>query len=272
MRLSIGMPGETRQDREFTETISREKNLGKGAGKWDKCLYPPDALKPIKELDGQIRRFHDSFTVPFDKGIGILPASLIEDYGERMRGYCDMRDQLVQIHYVQKYDEFVEWAREKHNGTFNPALYPGAQAMLEKFYIKTQPIPVPNSTHFESTVASLLGTDTDSIDQRVRDAEVEGQKEVMRRLIEPIKRVLDTCTKDNPVIRKNSNMLSSIKEISELAPKLNLAGDPDIDAFAAELKQFEMFDLDELKENKGSREEAAKRAAELMKRMEGYAA
>ena len=58
MRLSIGLPGEARQDSGLTDDVKREHALGSGAGKWIKSLFPPEALQKIKKLDNEARAYH----------------------------------------------------------------------------------------------------------------------------------------------------------------------------------------------------------------------
>jgi hypothetical protein len=272
MRLTLGMPGETRTDRDFTDKVITEKGMGVKSGKWNKSLYPDKALKQIKKLDGEIRKYHNAVTLPFDSGIGILPCALIQEYSDRMRDFAAKRKVLVKSDFLDRYDEWVEWARVAHNGTFDPELYPGVDEIREKFYMETSPIPIPDCTHYEDTVASLLGTDLDSINRKVEDAGKEAQRELMRRLIEPVKklssRMVEIMDQANPIVYES--LTGNIKDISELAPKLNLSGDPAIDQFAKDMKQLSLFTKEEIKSSKAARIEARDKADAMLTRLEGY--
>lgn len=274
MRLSIGLPGENRQDRDITEKTKSAEHLGTNAGKWIKNLFPPEALAPLKKLDGEARAYHAAVTLPFDAGVGILPAALILEYAERMREFASKRQNLIQAHFVPKYPEFIEWARKEHNGSFDASLYPAVETMLEKFYFKTEPLPVPDAVHFENTVASLLGTDVDSVNARVQDATKEAQRELLRRMIEPVKAMAAKLAekpkegKESPIFR--DTLVTNLREIVDLAPKLNITGDAQIDAFVAEMKPLVAVGPQELRENASVRGYAASKAAEVLKKLEGY--
>jgi hypothetical protein len=268
MRLSLGLPGEQRNDRSLTEKVKSEHGLGLRAGKWDKFIYPTEALLPIKQLDSKARAYHDAVTLPFDSGVGILPGALIMEYGERMRDFCDQRKHLVQSHFLNQYDRWIEWAKTEHNGSFDASLYPGASVIAAKFYFRTEPLPVPDGTHFSNTMASLLGTDTEAVNRRVADAGKEAQRELLRRMIEPVAHMAKTLSKEEP--RIFDTLISNIEDIVRVAPALNLSGDPQIDAFTKEMKALAVVKPDHLRESKEARAMCATRAAEVFQRLSAY--
>lgn len=266
MRLSIGSPGTQRTDRATSAQVKTSHHLGQNSGKWVKELYPPHAMAEIRKLDGAASKYHNAVTLPFDTGCGILPAALIMEYGAKMREFKGKREVLINL-FAGHYPEFIEWAKVEHNGTFDAAEYPPISEVLEKFYFKTEPIPVPDSCHFESTVTSLLGVDAESVTQRVRDASLEAQKELLRRMIEPVAHMARTLAKDAPKIFDTLTL--NILDISKLVPKLNLAGDEQLNQFADEMKDLASYKREDLKKDM-FKLEARKVAENMLARLEGY--
>ena len=284
MRLSIGMPGEQRQDNPLTEAVKSEHTMGARSGRWIKALYPPEAFKPVKEIDGQSRKYHDSVTIPFDNGIGILPAALIMEYADKMREFASKRQYAVDAHFLSNPQQWIDWAVKEHNGTFDPDQYPGCtktasgivldadafrSAMKEKFYFRTEPLPVPDGAHFAHTVSSLLGTDVDAVNQRVAEAAKEAQKELLRRMIAPVKHMATVLSKEEP--RIFDSLIGNIEDIARVAPALNMSGDPVIDAFVTDLKKLTTYHPDHLRGNKTIRSGAQEQAAAVLKKLSGYA-
>ena len=267
MRLSIGMPGRNRQDKQVTEEVKADKGLGSHAGRWVKELFPSEALEPIQKIDGEARSYHDKVTLPFDAGIGILPLGLVMEYGDKMREFLGRRQAVVQNHFLAKWDKWVEWARTQHNGTFDESLYDKAEA-AEKFYFRTEPLPVPDSTHFEDSASQLLGVDAVSVDNRVASAAKEAQRELLKRMMDPVSHIVKTLSKEKP--RIFDSLIGNVEEIAGLAPKLNLSGDPAIDEFSIELSKLARYSADGLRVSEGTRTEARKSAEALLKRLEGY--
>ncbi len=300
MRFSAGLPGKHRGDKKTTAEVKAEKNLGKDSGKWVKDLYPEHALKALSQKQGEARAYHDSVTLPFGvkgddagddsktpaiAGIGILPAALIMEYGDKMRVFRDEVQSLLESGFLANPEQWISWARQEHNGTFDPANYPGCSAdafdadkfrevMRKKVYLRTEPLPVPDAEHFSAMVGSLLGTDVESVNIRVRDSATEAARELMRRLTEPVRAMAVKLAeapkegKDCPIFR--DTLVGNIQDIAKLAPVLNLTGDAQIDAFTKEVEALTRYSPDVLRSDEFTRKEAARKADEIAKRMSSY--
>jgi hypothetical protein len=274
MRLSAGLPGKNRTDKGLTETVKGEHGLGTKSGRWIKTKYPDWALEPLEKLVTEARAYHAAVTLPFDNGIGILPAALIKEYGDKMRQFRGQFENLRDSHFVPKYPDMIEWARLEHNGTFDPTDYPPVEDLLGSFYFKTEPLPVPDAQHFEGTMSSLLGVDAEGVNIRVQDAMVQAQRELMRRMIEPV-RAMATKLAEQPKEGKDDivfrdTLVGNVQAIAELVPKLNIAGDAQVDKFAAEMLALARYAPEVLRKDKATRKEAADKAADTMKRLSGY--
>lgn len=284
MRLSLGLPGQERQDKQLSADVKSEHSLGQNAGKWVKALYPPEALAKIKQLDGKAEKYHKTLTLPFDEGVGILPAGLITEYADKMRQFKGERDALIDDTFLSDPEKWVAWAHANHNGTFDAALYPGCTMnssgnwtldadvfrteMRKRFYFRTEPVPVPDSAHFENNVKSLLGLDADSVNIRIEDAAKEAQAELLKRLMEPVQYMAETLSKEKPRIFET--MVTKIEDIIGLAPKLNLAGDPAIDNFCREMQKLVRYNADTLRDSDRTRKEIGAEAKALMDKLAGY--
>lgn len=306
MRFSAGLPGQSRKDKRTTAEVKVSKGLGEHSGKWIKDLWPEDALKPIKTKVNEARDYHNTVTLPFGvkgddaseesatpaiAGIGILPAALIVEYGDKMRQFKGELEVLVEK-FLENPQQWIDWAITNHNGTFDHTNYPGCsedtrwidsdefrRVMRKKFYLRTEPLPVPNANQFTEQLHSLLGTDADSVDLRVRDAHIEAQRELLRRMIEPVKAMADKLT-EVPKVGKNGKvrddivfrdtLVSNIKDIAALVPKLNLSGDSQIDGFAADMAKLGDVDPEKLRDDTAVRSQAAQQADEMFKRLSSY--
>jgi hypothetical protein len=274
MRMSAGLPGKNRTDKALSASVKADHGLGVKSGRWIKTKYPDWALEPLEKLVTEARAYHAAVTLPFDNGIGILPAALIKEYGDKMRQFKGQFENLVQSHFVPKYPEMIDWAKAEHNGTFDASDYPAVESLLEAFYFKTEPLPVPDAGHFTGTMSSLLGVDAEGVNIRVADAMTEAQRELMRRMIEPVSAMAaklaeapkagkeDICFRDS--------LIGNVQQIAEMVPKLNICGDAALDAFAAEMLALTRYTPSVLRDDKATRSEAAKLADALTKRLSGY--
>jgi len=204
MRFSAGLPGQHRKDKKTTSEVKASKGLGANAGKWITDLYPDGALDAVKSKQGEARAYHDKVTFPFGcrsddtegatpaiAGIGILPAAMILEYGDKMRQFAGEINFLVD-EFLANPQQWVDWAIAEHNGTFEPKNYPGClrdsagviqfdadtfrKEMKKRFYLRSEPLPVPDAEQFSANVTALLGTDAETVNLRVRDAGIEAQR------------------------------------------------------------------------------------------------
>jgi hypothetical protein len=289
MAFSAGCPGNSRTDHAVTRKIKAEQKLGSHAGNWGSTLYPENALKLVNRKINEARNYHNAVTLRFADGVGILPAALIVEYGNRMRQFKGELDNLMKTTFLHEPKRWIDWARKEHNGNFNPDFYPGCESVLvgdkmeivfneevfkeemtKKFYLNCDPMPVPDAAHFVGTVASLLGTDLQSVSNRVEDATRDAVKKLFVRMIEPVAHMVETLGKESPRIFET--LTGNIKEIAELAPKLNIMDDPEVNEAAASLKQLaDQWNAESLRKGDEKVKLQAKEDAEaVLKRLSGY--
>lgn len=315
MKFSGGVPGTSRKDKRTTEEVKVTKHLGKDAGKWIADLYPPEVLDPVKKKIAEARTFHAKVTFPFGvapdeseagednkapapiAGIGILPAAMIQEYTDTMRQFSGELAKLADD-FLQDPQKYVDWAMLQHNGTFDPKNYPGCtrlqsgevvldvgkfrEVMRKRIYLRTEPLPVPDSEQFSAGVMSLLGVDAQSVDLRVRDAGKEAQRELLARMQDPVLHMASklagvTCNcracKGRPAKTGafRDTLVQNIRDIASLVPKLNLDDDPNLNGFAQEMQAaLGSYEADSLRDDESKRKEAADKAQALFKKMSGY--
>lgn len=78
MRFSAGLPGEQRQDQGVTADVKRDKQLGERAGKWEKFLYPPEALM-AEVLSRKNPRIYETLTGNIREICRVAPALNMAD-------------------------------------------------------------------------------------------------------------------------------------------------------------------------------------------------
>lgn len=280
VRFSAGVPGEEREDHRVSNEIKVQKNLGEDAGKWEKRLWPKDALKNVKAKINEARTYVGKMTVPFDTGTGILPSARVVEFKAKLNEFDEQVRVLAEQEFLADPEKWIDWARNAHNGTFEPDNYPGCQSdgsfdpdvfrtvMRRKFYLRTTLMPVPNSTHYSETVSLVLGQDADSIDQRVAEASIEAQRELLKRLITPVQHMARKLSEDKPRIYET--LIGNVKEIAEIARDLNVSGNPEIASFVGEVEALARYSTEVLRESSVTRAEAQKAAQATLDRLSGY--
>lgn len=271
VKLSIGLPGNTRKDPKLTGDVQREHKLSEKSGRWLKQLYPDEALDPLHKLVTEARAWHYLHSLPWaDEGWRILPTEHYFEYAEMMRSYRERFEDLSQAHFLAKYDDWVAWALQAHNGTMDHRDYPGAEAVKHKFAFKVDHQPVPCGADFRvQFAAEEMDSLRQQVDSRVALAAEEARKDLWQRLIEPVRNMVERLKDPKATFR--DTLVGNLREIVGLIPALNVTEDQTLIAFRAEVQQeLCKHGPDTLRDSPPTRSEVAAKAAAILSRMEGY--
>lgn len=304
MRASFTLCSKHRKDKAVTAEVTAQKGIQPGTGSWNKDLYPKGSLDAIASKQNEARAYHTRTTLPFGTasededgatdavgGIGILPAALVVEYGEKMRQFSGELAKL-RDDFCARAEEWVKWAMMAHNGTFEPANYPGCEILPDgtpkvdlavfrdkvgrKIGMKWEVVPFAHTgaAGIADKLAAVLGVDPASVDVRVADAERQARVDLMARLMAPVaemaKKLVEQpkAGKDDIIFR--DTLVGNIADICKLAPALNMTGDAEIDRLVGEVEKLTRYAPDTLRADKTTRAEAANLAAETLKRLSGY--
>ena len=234
--LGISSFAPRKTDKRVTSEVLNQHGAGHDAGRWIKNLLPEAALRPIGELDSEIRRFHYQRTLPWtDDGRRILPTSAFDEYMTQMRAFRSAREARVKS-FLDNYDRYVHEAKRILNGTFEQADYPDRYTAQRRFSFRLDSVPIPSETDFRVT---LSDGDMDDLRQSVRSqverAEQLARNDLLLRLSEPLTHMVNRLGDGSAVFR--DSLVENLREIAALIPSLNVTGDPRIEALRAEITE-----------------------------------
>lgn len=269
VRLSIGLPGFSRQDKPLTERVKSNEGMGKESGKWQKQLYPASATEPLTQYQGKVRTWFSATTLIWpDEGWALLPTAKLFEFTEKMREFRN-EFECVKGAFLFSYYDYVEWAKIQHNGSFDPANYPGRELIGEKFRFRTETRPIPDSGDYVDEVSQLLGNSAQEVDEAIKAATDEAHKDLWRRVLEPLKHMATTLADGKAIFR--DSLVGNIREIIHEIPLLNVCDDPVLSGTAGQIGDLlNGISAQTLRDDKFTRAEVAGKAAEIANRMSSY--
>lgn len=285
--VSISAWSGYKYDREASEEIAEIHGADKDSGRFNKRLLPRKELEEITKLIGRARRDHEFVTLPWsDNGYRVLPAAAYMDHTQTMRGHAAEFNAAIS-RFLAKFEELVT-SQSRLGTLFKLEDYPGMrdengklclsfpEELRSRFSFDTKVLPLPNADDFR---VSMGDQDRERIKRQIAESIQAslrvGTHELWQRLYKVVSHLSGrmaeyNAAEDGSKPRLYDSMITNIVEIVDVLPKLNIAGDTELDRMAAEVRRSLVVDPQELRKSETVRSETAKAAGNIAQRMAAY--
>jgi len=268
--LHIRAPGNSRLDKNVTDTANRHYQASDDAGKYSKQLLDRSVLKPIRDIDTATRKYHYANTSPWlDDGTRLLASKHYLEYTKAMRDFRNQRDAAI-TEFMTNYPDHINEAKQRLGNMYNPDEYLTPADIQAKFSFEVNVRPVPQAEDFRVDIADgELNRIREEIAEENNKAQQLIMKDLWQRLHIAVERIVETLNDPDKIFR--NSMMSNLVDLVKLLPKLNITDDPTLEAMRREIEDklcsVEIYHLREVPE---VRAETAAEAAKIMERMAGY--
>jgi len=270
VRVSISQWTARRHDAQATREVIENHGARSDAGRFNKALVDPEALRPVQKIANEARTFHYAQTLPWgDDDARILPAENYLEYTRALRDLGATFDQAARD-FAGQYPELIERARVALNGLFRADDYPAAGDILRRFSFSVSVSPLPDAADFRVS----LGTEETArvrtqIEKDTQAAVAGAMRDLWERLRDVIRHAAERLRDRDAIFR--DSLLKNIAELCALIPRLNLTGDPAL-AELAELaaRTLGAQDPEDLRRSELARSLAAKDADAILAKMAAY--
>ena len=270
IKLSISQWTGQKKDKKITKETNTFYGAEQTAGYYSKALIAKSAVQQIQKIVGAVRTFHYANTLPWgDNNERLLPSKNYFGYTAKMREFSHQFNQSVHD-FIAVYPSYIESAKVRLNGMFNPIDYPAADCLREKFHFATEVTPVPDAADFRVDLAQdEVENIRADIEQQIRKSQAEAMNELWQRLYDVVQKMADKLVEKDGVFR--NSLVGNIQELTTLLPKLNVADDKDLARLCKDVEQkLCRYGADDLRKNKKARYETAYQARAITEAMEGY--
>ena len=226
-------------DRQASNHVAAHHEAAAGAGRYNKCLLPKAAFAALTATVSAARKTHDEQSLPWDdQGSRLLTVANYERYTAFMDG---LRERMVRerARFIEDYEDNIDQARLDLGKLFRIADYPSKEALRDRFALSYRITPVPDADHF---MARLASGDTErvkrDIEQEIEERLHDAVGDLYRRLGEAVGRVCERLREDpdgKPLVFRDS-MISNIRDLVDVTPRLNIFGDDRLARLCAQVK------------------------------------
>ena len=265
-------------DRQASNHVAAHHDASASAGRYNKRLLPKAAFAALTATMSQARSDHYANSLPWDdQGSRLLTVANYERYTGLMDG---LRERMVRerARFIEDYDDNIDQARLDLGRLFRIEDYPSKEALHGRFGIRYRIVPVPDADHF---MAKLASDDTDrvkrDIERQIEERLHDAVGDLYRRLGEAVDRVSERLQEGEdgkPLVFRNS-MISNIRDLVDVVPRLNIFGDDRLAQLCQEVKdRIAHADPDTIRPspqfNPNVRHQVKRDADALMQRFAGY--
>ncbi len=242
-----------------------------GDGSFTKVLVHEDYMRDLKKASTRARAIHDHHSLPWlSKGIDIITSKSYHDYvmamAEPIEAFKKAKEEFCNPDH---YSRVVEAQKSRLKTAWNILDYPTPDRIGSLFDISVGFFPFPDAKDWRLDLAEeeaeLIRKETElSIKEAIYDA----SKDAINRYLDALTRFADKMRDFGPGNRMHKTIITNLKDLADILPKLNISDDPRIDIAAVEIKsKLEGLNLDVLKEDKSARDRARDEALEIIKRL-----
>lgn len=270
VKLSISQMGNSKKDNRITQEVARHHGSAPNMGKFSKHLVDPAALESISKAANDARTIHYTHSLPWaDDGRRILSSANFDNYTAIMRQARAMFDSAV-TRFIDDYPQHIENARIALNGLFNPDVYPEPHMIKSKFGFQIDIEPLPNAQDFRVELNEVqVQAIRAEIEHHTQATVKQAQRELWDRLQTVVANMADSLKVEDKIFR--DTLVSNVRQIVDLIPRLSLEDDPELDAIRAHVAAtLATQDPETLRKNKTIRRQTADEAAAILKKMAGY--
>jgi hypothetical protein len=261
----------TKHDQQVSRDVANRHGAHENAGRYNKkLLKEAKKLEAIRTLAGKIRVYFHQITLPWsDEGYRILPSNLYFELSNKMREFEQEFYAAVQA-FVAEYPSYIQQVQPALNGLFRAEDYPEPSKIREKFDLKLEILPIPTGDDFRVALSEeQRARISREIDSNVREALQRGTHDLWLRLRKVVEHMVSRL--NEPQGRLHASVVDNIAELVEVLPRLNIAQDPQLNAFVEEIKtRLCAYSSKELKQNELLRVSTAQEAADIVSRMGAF--
>lgn len=240
-----------KRDTATTDDLNKAKNATDGASNVYKYLMAgSDHLKKIEKYAAKCRAWNGQQTLPWIKGIGLLPMENFFDYRQQLGTMEANFNALVQD-FITAYPSLVSAQAFKLGDYFDADEFPAADTLPRKFKFEYNFLPVPESGDFRLRCEEAVRADlAEQYDKMFQDRLAEAMRDPWNRLHDALTHIATRLT-DSPEGERNifrDSLVNKPLELCALLTKLNITNDPQLEEARRMLEiALSRADLDDLR-------------------------
>ena len=221
-----------KRDNETTMEVNQAKEADPDAGSVYKYLMAgSDHLKKIEKYAAKVRAWNATQTLPWMKGIGLLPIENFFRYREQI-GTMQNNYYALVSEFETVYPSLVTAQAFKLGKYFKPEEFPPAETLAQRFKFDFNFLPVPESGDFRVNCEARIKADlAEQYEKMYTEKLSEAMREPWERLHGVLTKLRERMTDGQDGERHifRDSIVTNAVELCDLLSRLNVTKDPKLE-------------------------------------------
>lgn len=257
VELRIGTWTARKRDNETTMEVNTSKEADQDSGSVYKYLMAgSDHLKKIEKYSAKCRAWHGTQTLPWMKGIALLPMENFFKYREQL-GTMEGNFHALVADFIKVYPQLKSDQAFKLGKYYRADEFPDVETLPRRFKFEYNFLPVPEKGDFRITCEDAIKADlAEQYEKMYQNKLADAMREPWNRLRDMLERMADRLADTESGERKifRDSIIDNAVEMCDLLTRLNVTKDPALEEARRMLERaIAGMDPKDLRESQGAR-------------------
>ena len=246
-----------KRDNETTMDVNNSKEADQDAGSVYKYLMAgSDHLKKIEKYAAKCRGWNSTQTLPWMKGVGLLPMENFFKYREQL-GTMEANFYALVKDFIIAYPQIKNDQAFKLGKYYRADEFPDVETLPRRFKFEYNFLPVPEKGDFRITCEDAIKADlAEQYEKMYQNKLADAMREPWNRLRDMLGRMADRLADTESGERKifRDSIIDNAVEMCDLLTRLNVTKDPALEEARRMLERaIAGMDPKDLRESQGAR-------------------
>jgi len=257
VELRIGTWTARKRDNETTMEVNTSKEADQDSGSVYKYLMAgSDHLKKIEKYSAKCRAWHGTQTLPWMKGIALLPMENFFKYREQL-GTMEGNFHALVEDFIKVYPQLKSDQAFKLGKYYRADEFPDVETLPRRFKFEYNFLPVPVKGDFRIACEDAIKADlAEQYEKMYQSKLADAMREPWNRLRDLLERMADRLADTEAGERKifRDSIIDNAVEMCDLLTRLNVTKDPALEEARRMLERaIAGMDPKDLRESQGAR-------------------
>lgn len=257
------------QDKEISKKIPIDYSAKSGTGTWTKRLFKDSVtMAKIQALTSSAKKYHSEMTLPWTKGVGILPSIKWLEYSKKMREF-NIELETIVLQLSSEFLNLIQQDQQNLGNMYKNQDYPDHLKLRDKFKIDIEASPIPEKGDWRIELSDEEIEKLEKAEEKKQETKMEeAMKKLWEKLYEPIRKMSETLASGKGF---HKTLVTNISDLINILPDLNLTDNKNLEILRKEIEEkLCEFSAQQLKDSTYLRKTTAEAAEKIRRKIKDH--